>query len=92
LTANGGTGPFVWSIIAGSLPSGLSLEASTGIISGTPDTDETQNFTAQLLTQEGISCEKALSITIEAAAAIDWTQLIWTSPQSVSFFILSIRS
>lgn len=36
LTATGGTGPETWSIIQGRLPSGLSLHASTGTITGTP--------------------------------------------------------
>jgi len=40
LTATGGTGPYTWSMAPGSgpLPSGLSLNASTGVISGTPAT------------------------------------------------------
>jgi len=35
LTASGGTGPAAWSIIQGRLPSGLTLDASTGTITGT---------------------------------------------------------
>ena len=36
LTAQGGTPPIVWSVISGSLPAGLSLNATTGVISGIP--------------------------------------------------------
>lgn len=36
LTAQGGTPPIVWSVIAGSLPAGLGLNSITGLISGTP--------------------------------------------------------
>jgi hypothetical protein len=45
LTAQGGSGSFVWSQTAGTMCSGLTL-ASTGIISGTPTAIQTCSFTA----------------------------------------------
>ena len=36
VAASGGTGPYHWSVAIGSLPDGLSLQGSTGVISGTP--------------------------------------------------------
>jgi Putative Ig domain len=36
LTENGGVPPYTWSIISGSLPAGLTLNQSSGLISGTP--------------------------------------------------------
>src|SRR5258706_11066287 len=36
LTATGGTTPFAWSLTSGTLPAGLSLNASPGAITGTP--------------------------------------------------------
>ncbi len=36
LAATGGTTPYTWSLTAGTLPAGLSLNATTGAISGTP--------------------------------------------------------
>ncbi|MFZ2276706.1 MAG: GEVED domain-containing protein, partial [Prosthecobacter sp.] len=36
---------FTWSVASGSLPTGLTLNASTGVISGTPTSSSTFNFT-----------------------------------------------
>ncbi|MCG7506854.1 putative Ig domain-containing protein [Mesorhizobium retamae] len=35
-TASGGTAPYTYSVNAGALPAGLSLDAATGVLSGTP--------------------------------------------------------
>src|ERR1700678_1772902 len=41
LSASGGTTPYTWTLISGTLPAGLSLNASSGAISGTPTQAET---------------------------------------------------
>jgi protocatechuate 3,4-dioxygenase beta subunit len=46
LNATGGTAPYVWSVVSGTLPSGLSL-SSSGIISGTPTQASTASFTVE---------------------------------------------
>ncbi|AEG02763.1 putative Ig domain-containing protein [Methylomonas methanica] len=44
LAGNGGTQPYTWSVISGSLPDGLTLNGTTGQISGTPTQRGAFNF------------------------------------------------
>ena len=69
LQANGGTSPYAWSISAGSLPAGLSLAASTGIISGTPTAAGTSNLTATVTDSESPAQTKSVSLSIVIAPA-----------------------
>ena len=48
LGASGGTPPYTWSILSGTLPSGITL-SSTGVLSGTPASLGTFDFTVQVL-------------------------------------------
>jgi len=66
LAATGGVTPYIWSIAAGSLPSGLSMNSS-GQISGTPTTSGTANFTVKVTDSETPSAQGTtanLSITV----------------------------
>lgn len=65
LTVNNGAGPFSWSITSGTLPAGMSINSSTGVISGTPtDTSyTTRNITVQVTDAQGRSASSAQSIT-----------------------------
>ena len=64
LTAAGGTAPYSWSIASGTLPSGLALASSTGVISGTPTTTGTSSFTVKATDATSLTATQALSITV----------------------------
>jgi hypothetical protein len=60
----GGTAPYTWSITSGSLPTGLNLNTSTGVISGRPTVVGTYGFTLGVLDANGKSNSMTMSITI----------------------------
>jgi Tol biopolymer transport system component len=53
LSATGGTAPFTWTLFTGALPAGLSLNASTGAVTGTP-VAPAGNFTATFTVTDSI--------------------------------------
>jgi methionine-rich copper-binding protein CopC len=69
LQASGGTTPYTWSILSGSLPAGLQLNSSTGAITGTPTSAGTSSFTVQVADANSNRATQTLSLTINAAPA-----------------------
>jgi hypothetical protein len=63
ITASGGLTPYSFSVTSGTLPDGLTLDGSTGIISGTPTTVGTFNFTITAV--DVITCSKSHDYTID---------------------------
>jgi hypothetical protein len=64
LQFDGTATPVAWTIKSGSLPSGLSLDAGTGTITGTPAALGTFNFTVQVADNTPANATKDMSITI----------------------------
>ena len=64
LTASGGAAPYGWSISAGSLPSGLALGATTGLISGTPQASGSFAFTVQVTDTNGVESQTPFTLAI----------------------------
>jgi hypothetical protein len=75
--ATGGTTPYSWSIVGGSLPAGLSLGSSSGTISGTPTTAGTSNFTVRVTDSQGTpdTDDQALSIAIPVDLSVTTSSL-----------------
>ena len=70
LRADGGTTPYSWSIINGTLPAGLMLNPSSGVISGTPTVSGTSSFIVQVSDAGSHTATKTLSITITSVPAV----------------------
>ena len=64
IVATGGTAPYTYAVSSGTLPSGLTLDSATGVISGTPDTAGTSNFNITATDNVGCTGTKSYSITI----------------------------
>jgi hypothetical protein len=57
LTASGGTPPYAYAIVAGSLPPGVTLNPTTGVISGNPSGAGIFTFTAQVTDSTGATAQ-----------------------------------
>jgi hypothetical protein len=64
LFADGGVPDYTWTLRAGQLPPGLSLQASPGRITGTPTTAGTFSFTVRVTDTRGAFAERIFSIVI----------------------------
>ncbi|MBP5104143.1 beta strand repeat-containing protein [Pseudomonas protegens] len=70
LSATGGTAPYSYSITSGSLPAGLSLNTSTGLLSGTPSASGSANLTITATDAYGATGSQAYSLLIIAQAPV----------------------
>ena len=62
--AHGGRSPYIWSIASGGLPDGLSLNSSSGEISGTPEMAQTFPFMMKVADSASHTATKLTRITI----------------------------
>jgi hypothetical protein len=67
LSANGGAGPYTFSLLSGLLPAGLSL-SSAGVLSGTPSVPGTSTLTVLATDTNGCSGNLQYSLTIDCPA------------------------
>ncbi|HEY0640284.1 MAG TPA: putative Ig domain-containing protein [Pseudonocardiaceae bacterium] len=64
LFASGGVQPYVWSHVAGTLPPGLSVQASPGRVQGTPTTAGTFTFTVRVADSSGQTATQQFTIRV----------------------------
>ncbi len=68
-----GTAPITWSVVSGSLPDGLTLNSSTGAITGTPTTAQLRSFTLRATNANGTD-DEAVSMMVVGVDG-QWTRI-----------------
>ena len=69
LSASGGVPPYAWSIVWGSLPSGLQLGASTGMLSGSPTQTGTFAFRVEAIDAASHTAQQSFSLTSTSSSS-----------------------
>ncbi len=64
LAAAGGLAPYSWSLVNGNLPVGLTLNATSGVISGIPNGPGTSSFTVQVSDSETPAATATANLSI----------------------------
>lgn len=70
LAVTGGVAPHTWTVVAGSLPPGLTLGSATGTVGGTPTALGSFNFTVKVADANGAEATKAF--VINAGNTLAW--------------------
>lgn len=64
LVVSGGASPYKWTVTSGTLPAGLSLSSSSGVISGIPSGASSNSVTFEVTDAAGNSASQAIHITV----------------------------
>ena len=75
IVTSGGTSPFTFSVPAGALPTGLTLNAATGVISGTPTVSGAYGFTISAADANSLTVSQPYSGAIAALPTITTASL-----------------
>jgi hypothetical protein len=71
--ASGGTAPYTYSVVAGAVPGGTTLNPATGTVSGTPTTAGPISYTIEVTDHNGATATAATSGTMAAMIALTAT-------------------
>jgi uncharacterized repeat protein (TIGR02543 family) len=77
LTADGGNPPYKWSIVQGTLPSGLKLNSSTGVMSGINNRKSPEILTVEVMDAKGMTEEK--QVVIDSLPKNE-REIVWETP------------
>lgn len=82
LTVEGGTGPYAWSISVGALPPGVTLDATTGSLSGTPTVAGTYEFTAMVKDANDRTDTEELTLEVSPSVSVvaDDSEVLFGAP------------
>jgi Putative Ig domain len=69
ISSQGGTGPYTFAITGGALPTGTSLNPSSGIISGTTTSAASYTFTITVTDANGFTGSQAFTVVVAAPAS-----------------------
>ena len=86
LLATGGTPGYTWSVVAGSVPGGLNLAPSSGVLGGTPAAAGTFNFTTRVTDSAGVNTDKPFSLTIGPLVPAMITNVVQNGAQLIFLF------
>jgi hypothetical protein len=67
IIAQGGVAPYTWSLSSGSLPNGLTLDPSTGVIAGSVSQAGAFNFTAEVTDASAHTVTQQLTLDVAAS-------------------------
>jgi hypothetical protein len=79
--ATGGTTPYSWALAGGTLPPGLSLNSTSGLLSGTPYAAGSYSFTLRCTGADGAHRDTSFSLAIPAPAGT-FTLTVSASPSN----------
>ena len=82
VVVTGGTGPFTFTVSAGSLPAGLTLNPTTGAITGTPTSAGTSSFTIKVVDSTGASATSSCGIIVSATNICGLSPGYWKNHSS----------
>ncbi len=74
ISASGGVPPYTWAITAASPDTGswLSINSSTGVISGTPGTAETESLTVKVTDSASSSVSQPFTLVVNSSETFDY--------------------